>query len=115
MATKLSKKAKEGGTYIIRYSFLDENEEPAAPSAMAYTLLRDNGEVVNELEGVELEPDTTVSIVLKGDDLALFDGDNGARYLHLNGTYDSTLGANLPYRDELVFTVEDLVGVEPVA
>src|SRR5262245_37926151 len=111
MATKLSKKAKEQGTFIIRYGFLDENEEPAAPSAMAYSLLRDNGEVVNELEDVELEVGSTITIVLSGDDLARFAGDHGARFLHLSGTYDSTLEANLPYRDEVSVEVEDLVGV----
>lgn len=111
MAVELKKKAKEQGTYIVRYSFLDENEEPAAPEAMSWSLFRSPGVVVNERDGIELPVDTTVTIVLQGADLARFDNDNGARYLTLEGVYNSTLGENLPYTDELVFEVEDLVGV----
>jgi hypothetical protein len=115
MATRLRKVAKEQGTYIVRYSFLDENEEPASPNALAWSLLRDGATVVNERDSVELDPDTTVTIVLSGDDLARWPDDSGERRLFLQGTYDSTLGSDLPYTDELLFSVEDLHGVAAVS
>lgn len=114
MTVKLKKKAQEQGTYIIRYSFLDENEDPAVPNDIAWSLVKSPGVIVNERDSVDLTPDTTVTIVLYGDDLALTADDARIRRVTLAGTYDSTLGEGLPYTDELVFEIEDLMGVAAV-
>ena len=73
---------------------------------------RAGGAVVNNRAAVPVAPGSTVAIVLKGDDLALFGGmDTGKRYLLVEGTYTSDLGTGLPLKEEAQFTIRNLSGV----
>ena len=80
---------------------------------MTWSLLEPDGTVVNEREDVTVSPAESVTIVLSGDDLAMDEAYDVERILLIEGTYDSDLGSDLPLRDQLTFTIEDLVGVEP--
>lgn len=115
MTTRVKLKANEQSTFVIRYTFRDEDKQPVAPSSINWTLLRLDGSVVNGREDVPLTPATTVPVVLSGEDLKLWPVDDGLRRLFFSGTYDSTLGENLPFTDEIEFEIENLVGVPAAA
>ena len=104
-------RAIEESTFVVTASFADENGDAVTPNALVWTLTRTDGTAINSREDVSITPAASVSIVLSGDDLQVFAGDNYQRVLTLKGTYDSDLGSGLPLNDELYFSVEDLVNV----
>lgn len=110
-ATKLTTEAIEGGTYAVTFTFRDEEGQPVTPTGLTWTLKRGDGTVINNREDVAIASDSSITVVLSGSDLAL-DGykDTGRRFLLVQGEYDSTLGSNLPIRDEVSFIIRNLVG-----
>lgn len=105
-------KGVEKSTLIATAAFTDEDGTAVVPETMAWTLTRSDGTVINSREDVAISSlATSVNIVLSGDDLQVFAGDNYQRVLTLKGTYNSDLGSNLPLNDELYFGVVDLVNV----
>jgi hypothetical protein len=112
-ALVVSTEAVERSTYIVEVTFSDENGLPIAPASLTWTLTDAFGAVINNRQAVAVTPQAQVSIVLKDGDLALPGGmDSGKRYLLLEGAYDSTLGAGLPLREEVEFSVRNLVKVQ---
>lgn len=109
----LSEEAVERSTYVVLFSFKDEAGVAVAPTGLTYTLTRQGGAVVNNRDAVTVAPGSTVAIVLRGDDLALFGGmDTGKRFLLVEGVYDSDLGTGLPIKEEAQFSIRNLVGAE---
>lgn len=105
--TITTKKAVEGSTFILTASFFDEDEVEVTPNAgMVWTLTNGRGVVVNNREDVDVVEDTSVDIVLQGDDLMIEDG--RYRILTLEGTYNSDLGSNLPLKDQVIFEIHNL-------
>ena len=104
-------KAGEKGTYILTIAFLDEDDVAVVPNAIAWSLYNDNGSIVNSREDVAPTPASTINIVLEGDDLALPDSDDKQRTVLLKWDYNSTLGNNLPAKQEIIFGIENLVNV----
>jgi hypothetical protein len=109
MPTVLTTKAVEKSTYIVTASFTDEDGNAATPNALTWTLTDGSGNVVNERSDVVIAPSSSVEIVLQGDDLATTL--SSVRYLTLEGNYDSDAGSNLPIKDEVRITIEDLEAV----
>ena len=111
MPTKLTTDAIEEGTYVITAAFTDEDGDAVTPNAgLVWSLTDGQGNVINSRENVAITPATSVTIVLTGDDLAI--GTNKThRVLLVEGTYDSTLGSNLPLKDQATFDICDLVKV----
>jgi hypothetical protein len=61
-----------------------------------------------------LTPAESVTIVLKGDDLALTGGPV-RRYVIVRGTFDGVLGNNLPLIDEVSFQIQNLKGAKTLS
>lgn len=108
----LSTVAKEGSTYIITCAFTDEDGDPMTPVSMTWTLTDSAGTVINSRQDVAITPlSTSVNVVLYGDDLALSGSAQAVRVFTLEGTYNSTLGLGLPFKDAIKFNLDDLPGV----
>lgn len=112
MPTTLAVAAVEKSTFVVTAAFTDHTGAPVTPTAMAWTLTNGAGAVVNSRSAVAIAPlASSVSIVLSGADLALPDAGDPVRRLTLQGTYNSTLGNDLPFKDEVTFTIVGLEGV----
>lgn len=114
MPTKLKEKAVEGSTYGIKADFivkLPEGDTPVAPNApLTWSLTDEDGAIVNSRDDIPLTPATSVYIVLSGNDLALPDNRPVERFVTVRGTFNSTLGNDLPLVDEVSFQITNLVG-----
>lgn len=105
-------KAVEESTFVVTASFTDEDGVAVAPDTMFWSLMDEDGEIINDREDEEISsPGTSVDILLQGDDLAI----PGViaevkRYLVLHGTYTSGLGSGLPLTDQVGFYVTNLKG-----
>ena len=125
MPTKLPEKAIEGSTFAIKTDFAVKTDPsdlvgtPFTPnSGLTWSLTNKDGTIVNGKIDQPLTPAESVTIVLKGLDLALSAGPV-RRYVIVRGTYNGVLGNNLPLIDEASFQIENLKGarhlsVQPV-
>jgi hypothetical protein len=109
--TITASRAIEQSTFVVTAAFTDESGDAVTPNAVTWTLSKTDGTAINSREDESITPAASVNIVLSGDDLQVFSGDNYQRVLTLKGDYNSDLGNNLPLNDELYFSVEDLVNV----
>jgi len=121
MPTKLSEKAIEGSTFAIKTDFAvkddpsDEVGTPFIPNAgLVWSLVDKDGSIVNDRIDEPLTPAESVTIVLKGDDLALTGGPV-RRYVIVRGTFNGVLGNNLPLVDEVSFQIENLKGARTLS
>ena len=107
--------AVEKSTFIVTLTFKDENNDPVTPATGTWTLTDEDGTVINSRENVVISSlDTSVDVVLSGDDLAVsseFGGISEMRIFTFEGTYNSDLGSGLPLRDQLTFPVFNLGAV----
>lgn len=111
MPTTIREPILEGSSRAFDFSFTDEANAPATPTALTWTLLDARGNVINERAAVVVaEPAATVTIELAGADLALDDAYYGnVRWLRVDGRYDSaTLGADQIIVDVVRFTIQHL-------
>jgi hypothetical protein len=101
--------AIEKGTYVVDITFEDENGNAIAPNTLTWTLTDLAGAVVNSRSGVVVSVmATTITVVLSGNDLALTADSNQQRIFTAEGTYDSINGTNLPIKDQLIFSIQNL-------
>lgn len=108
MTILLSDPVPAESTAGIEVSFYDEDGVLVTPNSVTWTLLNSLGSTVNARQNVDVDtPASTVTIVLYGDDLRYADGKT--RYLLVDAVYSSDLGAALPLRNEIVFTLKKLV------
>ena len=111
MPALLAVAASEQSSYAVTATITDESGQPATPTALAWTLTDMHGAVVNGRQEVAVSPlASTVTILLSGDDLAVPDPANARRTLTLEGTYNSSLGSNLPLVSAVQFDIEDVPG-----
>lgn len=113
MPTRLTTHAQERSVFGITISFVDDAGAAVTPSAAAWTLTDGAGTIVNNRDAVPISPlSTSATIALADDDLALLTTLRGnARYVLIEYTYTSSLGADLTARDQGVFYIDDLAGV----
>lgn len=111
MPTELQLHATERSTIAIRVTITDEAGASLTPTTLKWTLTDANGAVVNSRSAVIVTPAATVVIVLTDADLSLAALSGTTRYLLIEGTYTSSLGTGLALRDQLTFTIDDLVKV----
>lgn len=112
--TITSEYAIEQSTFVVSVAFTDSAGDPVIPnSGLAWKLTDKSGTVINSRSSVEITPDSTVSIALTGDDLAMQDGEGrtAKRVLTVSGTYDATEGSGLSIKDECIFTLRNLIAV----
>jgi len=109
MPTELTVRAVEGSTYVVTAAFTDEDENDVTPNELTWTLTDRYGNTINEREDEEITPDTSVDIVLTGDDLQVSDDEKvTVLTVTVEGTYNSDLGNNLPIKDKCTFPVDGL-------
>ena len=102
--TQLAETPNEGSTYVITVNFLDLDGAAFTPKTCAWTLTRKDGTIINARDRVSATvTGTSHDFVLSGADLLFADGKD--RVFTVEGTYDSTYGNDLPFRDEAKFTV----------
>lgn len=112
MPTDLSASPVERGTFRITFGpFTDETGAAVSLKTATWTLTDALGTVINSRTAVAATPGATVAVLLSGADLALTDGADTRRAVLLEGTYDSSAGADLPYKDQAWFRITPLVGV----
>ena len=115
---RITEHAPEEGTFPIVVSFwetVDGVRALVTPNDdITWTLTDKNGVVVNSRSGISVAtPATTITIVLKGNDLALSDTYAGRlRYLLVECTYDSAeYGDDCPFKGQGEFVIDDFVKV----
>ena len=112
MIPKLPIAAVEKSTYFPVASFFDEDGNAEDVKTLTWTLTDILGNIINEREDVEVtNPSSVETIVLSGDDLALFANDRLRRIITFNATYDSDLGSDLPLNGAAEFTIVQLVSI----
>jgi len=105
---------EEESTGGITVTFTDSNDDAVVPTSITWTLSTVHGDtIINEREQVEVEtPDSEITIVLSGDDLALFDSEQSKetvnRILTIEAVYTSDLGVGLPLKNETTLTIQNL-------
>lgn len=81
----------ENGTLVLPLNFFDEDDAEGVPETLTWTLKNFSGQVVNEMQNIEIVPSADITLVLTGVQLVV--GDYGTdRELQFSGTYDSQLG-----------------------
>ena len=104
--------ADEESSYTIKFVFKDEDGNAAAPVTMVYTLMAEDGEVINSRYKVNVGVlAATTYITLYGDDLQLIDKKSvyENRVLTVEGTYNSTYGNGLPFIRQIFFRVRNVI------
>ena len=113
MTTNL-KVAKKESTYAVIIEFFDEAEAAEDVKTAKWTLTDASGNIINNNDEVAiLNPSSVETIVLSGDDLALYEDETddttrGKRFVIAEATYDSDLGNDLPLNGEASFTIRDI-------
>jgi len=109
--TQLPIYAVEQSTYEIDVTFSTRGGLFAPNAGLTWTLTNAQGAVINGREDVAIDSASVVTVVLSGDDLALFSSQPAQRFLTIKGTYNSDAGTNLPLKGQAQFTVVNLVAV----
>jgi len=111
--THLNERAPEGGTFGIRCDFVEKTPEgnfPFTPKAPpVWSLTDDTGDPINSKTEIPIAAAESITIVLKGADLALA-GSSAIRYVLVEGTYDGILGEDLTVIKEVSFQIDNLRG-----
>jgi len=109
----LSDNAIEESTYIIIVTFTDEDDVATIPATLTWTLSDVNNAVINSREDVSVAvPAAVTNILLSGDDLAITGSKPSAvRVFTVEGTYDSSLQAGVPFKESVRFNIKNLSAV----
>lgn len=113
MTTTITTKAQEESTFTINMAFTDSASNSVAPTAVLWTLMDKNSNVINEREEIAIgagDLAASIDVVLSGDDLAIQIDEVSPydRYLLVEATYDGVEGSNKPLRDRAKFNIENL-------
>ena len=108
----MSEAAVERSTAVLLCSFTDESKNAVVPTSITWTLTNKSGGIVNSRDAVAITPDSTVAIVLHGDDLALPAGVSDTVTVTVEAKYNSTYGLGLPLNDACTLHIEALSAVD---
>ena len=109
----LSTHAKERSTFVITANFTSTTGA-VSPSSAYWSLTDRAGTVINSRADVTIaSPTSSENIVLSSSDLKITanEDDEGVRILTVEGEYDSSLGSNLPLKEQIEFIVDPLIRV----
>ena len=111
MPKHLAEKAIEGSSYEVNIDWVDENGDAVVPTAMAWSLIDKDGNIINSRDAVSIaSPASSETILLEGDDLKCSGNAPAKRYVYWNGTYTSTThGAGKPLVDITSFDIEPII------
>ena len=104
---KLTLRANDRSSYIVKTSFTDETGAAVTPTSATWTLTDKFNNIINERDQVNIGTlSSTVYIALSGDDLVYMEGI--VRYLIVEGFYLCfATGTLLPVNNTAWFTIED--------
>lgn len=106
------KHAKEEGTFVVTAEFTDEDGAAMTPTTIVWSLVDDDGQVINNLDQESITPGESVDIVLSGDDLQILasetDQDYVRRVVVIEATYSSSYGSGLALKEQVGFVLENL-------
>lgn len=104
--------AIEESTYAITISFTDDTGAAVVPTSATWTLTDAQGTVVNSRSAVTISSlAASKTIVLSANDLSLAGYFGKDRILTVEAVYTSSLGSGLPMKQEVRFTITDLLNV----
>lgn len=112
MAIVLPTKANEKSTFIIVVSFKDEDGDAETPTSVTWTLTDSDGNIINSRQDVSIAAASTINVVLSGDDLQIVNENVSSpvsRILTIKAVYNSTLGNDLPLKEQIEFSINNLV------
>lgn len=111
MAKFLNKMIHEQGTTVMNVSFKDERNREIIPKTSAFQLMKLDRSIIGTRTFANGDFTGNI-VVLSGDDLAIF-GDNDTRFriFAVRGTYDSTLGDDLPINCEIEFVITRIMNI----
>ena len=109
-------RASEGSSVVLLIEFKElldgeYTDESVTPDSVFWSLTDKEGTVINSrLDVAVTPPESTITIVLAGEDLALSGEASNKRYLTIYGEYSSlSLGPSIPYREQIEFQINNLV------
>jgi len=109
MPVTISTHAREGGTIILPVAFTTESGTSFKPNEISWKLTDEDGTVINSRTSVSLTANSSTSVVLTGDDLAITGTVRKIVKVKVFGTYNSNYGTNLTYREEATVIIDNLV------
>ena len=113
MIPKLPTAAVEQSTYFPVASFFDEDGDPEDVKTLTWTLTDILGNTINSRKEVAVSnPSSEETIVLSGDDLAIFENYRLRRIITFNATNDSNLGNDLPLNGAAEYPIVQRVSIE---
>lgn len=109
----LTTTADEQSVYWITVNFWDEDDNAVAPDTATWTLSDLKGNLINSREDVAIDtPESSETLELSGNDLAVNGNDIIQRIVTLEGTYTSVNhGANKPFKFQIRFPIEPVIVV----
>jgi len=100
------KQVNEQSSAFIDISFYDEAGALVTPDTVKWSLVDQYGNIVNARDNVIITPDTTVTIILSGDDLKIDAAEKEMRYVVADATYTETdTGQTVNIKNEYQFEV----------
>lgn len=111
MPLTVNKRANERSTYGLTITFLDESGEALTPSSITWTLTDSAGVLINGRDSVVVSPASSILIVLSGADLPIDPGLSTQRVITIEAVYSSSIGSDLPFKDQVTFGMNDLVAI----
>ena len=115
MPSKITQKINEKSTAVFTVAVTDEDGKSVVPKSLSWSLVDLVEKVINDRLRVPVEtPAASNDIVLSGDDLAMGNPTlrEERRWLVVEGTYASDAGSDLPFTDEVQFTIYNLRHVQ---
>ena len=109
----LSTHAKERSTFVITANFASTTGA-VAPSSAYWSLTDRAGTAINSRSDVTIaSPTSSENIVLSSSDLKITtnENDEGVRILTVEAEYDSSLGSDLPIKEQIEFIIDPLITV----
>ena len=111
--TVLETEAMEEGSYFVDVAFYDEDDDAETPNAdtIKWTLTDNDGTIINDRDNEAIASDSTITIELEGDDLAIQSGETAPivrRRVVVLWEYDSDLGTDKPAKAECIFPLRNL-------
>lgn len=111
MPIHIEEKAIEGSSFEVSVDWVDENGDSVTPSAMAWSLVDADGNIINSRDAVAIgSPASTEVLLLEGADLAASGNSPVRRWVIWSGTYTSVVhGAGKTLKDSCSFDIMPLI------
>jgi len=110
----VSLSAVEESSIFVSAAFTDEDDVAVTPNVVTWTLSDVSGNVINSRSDVSVTPDTTVTVLLEGDDLP-WSGSNTSDayniYILFEAEYDSGSETDIPLKEQETISVRNLQAV----